>query len=78
MLRNLFQILATPSILLRFKSLLGIQIDIDLTFDEHISSMCNKVGKEINVLRRLSNCMLFDEHHMVMKGFIESQCNYYL
>ena len=32
---------------------LGIQIDSDLTFDEHISSICNKVAKKINVLSRL-------------------------
>ena len=25
---------------------LGIQIDSDLTFDEHISSICNKIGKK--------------------------------
>ena len=28
------------------EKLLGIQIDSDLTFDEHISSICNKVGKK--------------------------------
>ena len=27
------------------KKFLGIQIDSDLTFDEDISSICNKVGK---------------------------------
>ena len=26
---------------------LGIQIDSDLTFDEHISSICNKVAKRL-------------------------------
>ena len=40
------------------KKLLGIQIDSDLTFDEHISSICNKVGKKINVLSHLVNCHL--------------------
>ena len=29
------------------EKLLGIQIDSDLTFDEHISSICNKVAKKI-------------------------------
>ena len=28
------------------EKLLKIQIDSDLTFDEHISSICNKVGKK--------------------------------
>ena len=35
------------------EKLLGIQIDSDLTFDEHISSICNKVGKKINAASRL-------------------------
>ena len=29
------------------EKLLRIQIDSDLTFDEHISSICNKVGTKI-------------------------------
>ena len=58
------------------EKLLGIQIDSDLTFDEHISSICNKVAKKINVLSRLVNYMSLDKHHMVMKAFIESQFNY--
>ena len=35
------------------EELLWIQINFDLTFDEHISSICNKVAKKINVLSRL-------------------------
>ena len=34
-----------------FEKLLGIQIDSDLTFDEYIFSICNKIGKKINALR---------------------------
>ena len=55
---------------------LGIQIDSGLTFDEHISSICNKVGKKINVLSRLVNYTSFDKGRMVMKTFIESQFNF--
>ena len=56
--------------------MLGIQIDSDPTFDEHISSICNKVGKKINVLSRVANYMSLDKRRMVMKAFIESQFNY--
>ena len=55
---------------------LGIQIDSDFTFDEYISSICNKVGKKINVLSRLVNYASFDKRRMVMKTFIESQFNF--
>ena len=58
------------------EKLLGIKIDSDLTFDEHISSICNKVAKKINVLSRLVNYMSLDKRRMVMKAFIESQFNY--
>ena len=54
--------------------MLGIQIDFDLTFDEHISTICNKVGK--NVLSRLVNYISFDKRRIVMKAFIGSQFNY--
>ena len=60
------------------EKLLRIQIDSDLTFDEYISSICNKVAKKINVLSRLVNYMSLDKHHMVMKAFIESHFNYFL
>ena len=58
------------------EKLLGIQIDFDRTFDEHISSICNKVGRKINVLSRLVNSMSLDKRRMVTKTFIESQINY--
>ena len=56
------------------EKLLGIQTD--LTFDEQISSVCNKEGKKLIVLSRLVNYMSFDKCRMVMKAFIESQFNY--
>ena len=39
------------------EKLLGIKIDSHLTFDKHISSICNKAAKKINVLSRLVNYM---------------------
>ena len=43
------------------EKLLGIQIDSGFTFDEHIFSICNKIGKKINVLSILVNYMPFDK-----------------
>ena len=54
----------------------GIQIDSDLTFDKHTSSISNKAGKKINVLSLFVNYMSLDKRHMVMKAFIESHFNY--
>ena len=54
------------------ENLLEIQIDSDLTFDEHISSICNKVAKKIDVLSRLVDYMSLDKRRLLMKVFIES------
>ena len=50
------------------EKLLGIQIHCDVTFDEHISSICNRIDKKDNVLRRLVNYMSFNKRRMVMKA----------
>ena len=54
------------------ENLLGIQVDSEFTFDEHIYSISNNVGKKITVLSRLVNYMSFDKRCIVMKAFIES------
>ena len=58
------------------EKLLGIQIDSDLAFDEHISCICNKVCRKINLLGHLVNYMSFDKRRMLVKAFIEPQFNY--
>ena len=55
------------------EKLLEIQIDwSELTFDEHISSICNKEGKIINALRRFVDDMSLGKRRMVVEAFIES------
>ena len=39
--------------------LLGVTVDYLLNFDLHISNMCKKAAKQINVLLRLSNYIKF-------------------
>ena len=34
--------------------LLGVDIDYQLNFDQHISNLCRKAGQQLNVLKRLS------------------------
>ena len=34
--------------------LLGVDIEYQLNFDQHISSLCRKAGHQLNVLKRLS------------------------
>ena len=46
------------------EKLLGIQTDSDLTFDEHISSVCNKVGKKI-----MCSVALLIIYHLISAGW---------
>ena len=56
--------------------LLGIQIDNQLTFSEHISNICKKVSLKLHALARVSLCMDQDKLRLLMKAFIESQFSY--
>ena len=42
---------------LKVVKLLGVQIDFQLKFDEHVSVLCSKASRQINVLARLSKTL---------------------
>ena len=56
--------------------LLGITIDSELNFENHLSAKFNKVSRIINVLERIANYMSLEKPRTVMKTFIESQFHY--
>ena len=58
------------------QKLLGLDIDRNLNFNEHVSSLCRKVGNKLSVLARLSNFMSFKQRRILLKTFIESQSGY--
>ena len=58
------------------ETLLGITINSELNFDNHLSAICNKVSRKINALGRIANCISLEKRRIVMKTFIESQFNY--
>ena len=58
------------------ETLLGILIDSELSFDQHISSICSKASKKLHVLGRIATFMTFNKRRALMKAFIESQFNY--
>ena len=55
---------------------LGIDIDDRLTFDGHISNMCIKAGRQLNVLQRLRGSLDQDSRMAIYKSFIMSNFNY--
>ena len=39
--------------------LIGIEIDNKLSFEQHISTLCNKASNQLNVIRRIKKFMSF-------------------
>ena len=58
------------------ETLLRITIDLELTFENHLSAICNKLSRKINTLRRIANYIPLEKRRIVMKTFVESQFNY--
>ena len=58
------------------ETLLGILIDSELSFDQHIFSICSKASKKLHALGRIATFMLFNKRRTQMKAFIENQLNY--
>ena len=56
--------------------LLGVIIDSELKFENHITEICRKASKKINAVCRISSFMSLEKHRTVMKAFIEPQFNY--
>ena len=57
-------------------SVLGINIDNKLNFNSHVSSMCNKAGRQLNVLQRLKGSLDYASRLSIYKSFIMSNFNY--
>ena len=56
--------------------LLGINIDDQLKFNEHISVLCSKAAMQLNALSRLQKYMGKSEKEAIINSFILSNFNY--
>ena len=56
--------------------LLGVTIDYMLNFDLHISDICKKAAKQINVLSRLSQYLTTETKLLIYKSFVRSNFGY--
>ena len=45
----------------QMETLLGVSIDSELNFENHISNICNKVRKKLNALGRIAGCITFEK-----------------
>ena len=58
------------------QKLLGVTIDKNLKFKEHILNQCKKAGKKLTVLGRVCHILSLERRRSLMKAFIESQFGY--
>ena len=59
------------------EKLLGLTIDRNLNFDDHVFTLCKKAGRKLSALSRISNYMSFEKKkRILLKAFIESQFGY--
>ena len=57
--------------------LLGVRIDSDVTFEEHVTSICYNANQIRHALTKVSKQMSLQKDRIFMKSFITSQCNYF-
>ena len=50
--------------------LLGITIDKDLKFDDHVNSLCKKACQKLNALACLALYINVEKRRIIMKAFI--------
>ena len=55
---------------------LGVKIDDKLNFTEHISDVCTKTGRQLNILQRLKKVLDYKIRMTIYKSFIMSKFNY--
>ena len=57
-------------------NVLGVKIDNKLNFTEHISDVCIKAGRQLNILQRLKRVLDYKSRMVIYKSFIILHFNY--
>ena len=53
--------------------LLGVMVDRDLSFQQHMENLCKKAGAKVTALGRLVTIVSMDKKRTIMSAFVESQ-----
>ena len=56
--------------------ILGLHLDNKLNFHEHVSKLCNKAGKQVQVISRLSRVLSESNKMLLYSSFVECYFNY--
>ena len=60
----------------KIEVLLGITIDHELKFDDHVNYLCKKASLKLNALARIARFMNVSKKRIIMEPFTESQLGY--
>ena len=58
------------------QELLGITIDSNPSFEEHVNNICKQASQKLNALARISSYMDIQKRRAIMKSFITTQFSY--
>ena len=58
------------------EELLGLTIDRNLNFDDHVFTLYKKAGGKLSALSTISSYMSFFKNRILLNAFVESQCGY--
>ena len=56
--------------------LLGINLDSELKFEDHVNFMCKKASQKLYTLARVARFMDLKQRRNIMKAFVESRFGY--
>ena len=77
-LSQLFITLGNDNVLFSesYEKVLGVKIDENLNFSEHVSSLCNKAARQLNALARLSKYIDVPSRKMIYNSLIAGNFTY--
>ena len=58
------------------EKLLGVKFDSNISFENHVTSLCKKASQKLHALARISHYMDLNKRRNLMKAFITSQFSY--
>ena len=59
-----------------YEELLGVKVDHELNFKEHVSQLCKKASQKLHALSRTASCMTFDQKRLILNYFLTSHSSY--
>ena len=58
------------------EKLLGVKINVNLNFNDHISDLCKKASRKVSALARVTPFMGLSKRKLLMNAFFTSQFSY--